>query len=113
MTQGFSGFGQGGGAPQGYGDQPITCPRDGNLLTKRHDQRAGVTVDECNRCGGVWLDGGELQAIIASVTNAPGFRPQPNYAVSHGRSHGGHGHSGHGQRHHRTSDGLFGSFFSS
>jgi Zn-finger nucleic acid-binding protein len=103
MSQGFSGFGA--GAQQGgYGDQPIQCPRDGNLLTKTYDQKANVTVDECSRCGGVWLDRGELQSIIASVTNAPGFRPQPNYAASHGS---------HGRRHHRTSGGIFGSFFSS
>ncbi|HKX72804.1 MAG TPA: zf-TFIIB domain-containing protein [Candidatus Saccharimonadales bacterium] len=111
MTHGFSGFG--GGAPQGGYDQPLRCPRDNELMAKVNDRNANVVIDQCPRCKGVWTDAGEMEAIVASVTNAPGFRPQPNYAASHG-SHSGHGgHGGHNRRHHRTSDGIFGSFFGS
>jgi len=27
----------------------------------------GIEVDYCPKCGGVWLDGGELQKLIAKV----------------------------------------------
>jgi ribosomal protein L37AE/L43A len=38
------------------------CPRCGVPLAKRAHQ--GVEVEECSRCGGVWLDKGELPALL-------------------------------------------------
>ena len=37
------------------------CPRCGVPL--RHQQLHGVTIDQCEKCGGLWLDKGELEAI--------------------------------------------------
>jgi len=37
------------------------CPKCGvNLVARDH---LGVTIDECNDCGGIWLDKGELETI--------------------------------------------------
>lgn len=27
----------------------------------------GIEVDYCPRCGGIWLDGGELQKLVAKI----------------------------------------------
>lgn len=39
-----------------------TCPRDGSVL--RRESRAGVEIDWCPTCRGVWLDRGELEKLI-------------------------------------------------
>lgn len=39
-----------------------SCPCCHNALMKRRE-RNGVTVDQCQRCAGIWLDGGELYRI--------------------------------------------------
>ena len=38
------------------------CPCCHNARMKRNE-RNGVTVDQCQRCAGIWLDGGELYRI--------------------------------------------------
>lgn len=40
---------------------PPLCPRCGTALVER--ALHGATVDECSRCGGLWLDKGELEHI--------------------------------------------------
>lgn len=47
------------------------CPRCGTELTV-HDHR-GVKVDQCDKCGGMWLDKGELEIIEELDRHAPGF----------------------------------------
>jgi len=43
----------------------MNCPKDGTLLvSQRYD--GGVMIDTCPTCTGVWLDKGELEAVIAS-----------------------------------------------
>jgi len=44
----------------------MNCPRDGGALTAQRYE-ASIQVDACGRCGGVWLDDGELEAIQAST----------------------------------------------
>ncbi|MFO8012461.1 MAG: zf-TFIIB domain-containing protein [Phycisphaerae bacterium] len=41
------------------------CPRCGHSAMTRHfySPKRAVEVDECPRCGGVWLDAGELRTI--------------------------------------------------
>ena len=38
-----------------------TCPIDGTPLVKSASNE--IIIDQCPRCGGVWLDAGELDAI--------------------------------------------------
>ena len=37
------------------------CPRDGADLKEQHVEN--VKIDECPKCGGVWLDRGELDQL--------------------------------------------------
>jgi len=41
---------------------PGLCPRCSVKLAQREHHQ--VPVDECPKCGGVWLDKGELQTLI-------------------------------------------------
>ena len=45
------------------------CPRCGADLKEQHVEN--VKIDECNDCGGVWLDHGELEQL-ARVNRARG-----------------------------------------
>lgn len=40
----------------------MVCPRCDGDLTPR--QRAGIEVDVCSNCRGVWLDRGELDKLL-------------------------------------------------
>ena len=40
----------------------MRCPVDGATLLKT--ERAGVEIDHCPQCRGVWLDRGELDKIV-------------------------------------------------
>lgn len=40
----------------------LRCPLDNEIMTKLTSQ--GVTVDRCSKCGGMWLDKGEMKKII-------------------------------------------------
>ncbi|MFZ5623545.1 MAG: zf-TFIIB domain-containing protein [Gemmatimonadota bacterium] len=41
----------------------MRCPKCGGQLTTT--ERDGVQVDTCGRCGGLWLDAGELEALLS------------------------------------------------
>jgi Zn-finger nucleic acid-binding protein len=47
--------------------QPLACPRCGSAAAAMHKGKSErdkhVVVDVCPKCGGCWLDGGELDAI--------------------------------------------------
>ncbi len=45
-------------------DPPISCPLDGTTMERVNI--AGVAVDRCPACCGIWLDRGELRAIMES-----------------------------------------------
>tara|TARA_R110002020_G_scaffold111093_3_gene256622 strand:+ start:1677 stop:1931 length:255 start_codon:yes stop_codon:yes gene_type:complete len=60
--------------------QPMTetamqCPIDGTQL--QMTDRAGVEIDYCPKCRGVWLDRGELDKIIersgTPIPETPGY----------------------------------------
>lgn len=65
--------------------------------------RAGIEIDYCPQCRGVWLDRGELDKIIerSAPEAAPAPAPQPGYPAQPGyaprpASPWGHGdHRGH------------------
>jgi uncharacterized protein len=42
--------------------EPLRCPNDGSRLVEL--DRAGVLIDACPECRGVWLDRGELDKIL-------------------------------------------------
>lgn len=43
------------------GTSSMKCPRcDGSLKTNNFE---GVDIDTCEKCGGVWLDSGELEQL--------------------------------------------------
>ena len=39
------------------------CPRDGSPLSKVEFE--GASIERCNDCKGVWLDGGELEHLMS------------------------------------------------
>lgn len=47
----------------------MLCPTDGETLVMA--DRAGVEIDYCPKCRGVWLDRGELDKIIERAAAAP------------------------------------------
>ncbi|MFC5931288.1 hypothetical protein D6T64_08505 [Cryobacterium melibiosiphilum] len=67
----------------------MKCPTDGATLVM--SERAGVEIDYCPQCRGVWLDRGELDKIIdraekefaaaapAPVAPVAPAAPQPQY----------------------------------
>ncbi|UXX82090.1 TFIIB-type zinc ribbon-containing protein [Roseovarius pelagicus] len=68
----------------------MKCPVDGTQLMMT--DRAGVEIDYCPSCRGVWLDRGELDKIIERSIQTPPELPQARvYEASndghHGKSH--------------------------
>ena len=47
----------------------MKCPTDGETLVMA--DRAGVEIDYCPKCRGVWLDRGELDKIIERSAQQP------------------------------------------
>ncbi len=43
-------------------EKELLCPKDQTLMIKLTSK--GVTVDKCPKCGGIWLDKGEMRRII-------------------------------------------------
>jgi len=54
----------------------MKCPVDGETLVVT--ERAGVEIDYCPTCRGVWLDRGELDKIIERV-DGPRQVPPPQH----------------------------------
>ncbi len=53
----------------------MKCPTDGATLTM--SERAGVEIDYCPECRGVWLDRGELDKILdRAAAESPAAAPQ-------------------------------------
>jgi len=72
----------------------MACPVDGAPLVM--SERAGIEIDYCPTCRGVWLDRGELDKIVerSAQTTAPS-RPaaEPRgYGDDRGRGYEGSGH---------------------
>jgi Zn-finger nucleic acid-binding protein len=45
----------------------IECPKC--LVTMQKVERSGVVIDRCRDCGGLFLDHGELQALLSAETD--------------------------------------------
>lgn len=48
----------------------LTCPKCGSAM--RTYERNGVHVDQCEACRGIFLDFGELEAIVRAAAPEPG-----------------------------------------
>ena len=60
----------------------MQCPIDGAELAIA--ERAGVEIDYCPKCRGVWLDRGELDKIIdRSAADVARPRASPTRAAAH------------------------------
>jgi len=46
-------------------DKVLNCPKDQTPMIKLTSK--GVTIDKCEKCGGIWLDKGEMRRIISNV----------------------------------------------
>lgn len=54
---------------------PLSCP--GQCATLLEMRINGIVMDVCPSCGGVWLDRGEIEAVVKKVTKLRnGKRPQ-------------------------------------
>ncbi|KIC17943.1 TFIIB-type zinc ribbon-containing protein [Leisingera sp. ANG-DT] len=62
----------------------MQCPIDGTELVM--SDRAGVEIDYCPRCRGVWLDRGELDKIIER--SAQPVQPVPQRYDDRSREYG-------------------------
>ena len=49
----------------------MKCPKCGMDLTTL--EKGKIEVDTCFSCGGVWLDAGELEAIVQQGLHGPGL----------------------------------------
>ena len=57
----------------------MKCPTDGATLTM--SERAGVEIDYCPECRGVWLDRGELDKILDRAAAVAPAAPPPTPAA--------------------------------
>lgn len=46
---------------------PMTCPKCGGAM--RTHRRNGVTIEQCRKCHGIFLDRGELEQLIGRETS--------------------------------------------
>ncbi len=53
----------------------MKCPRCGVLLNEI--MKAGVHVDLCDQCRGMWLDRGELDTIVARIRELEREQTEP------------------------------------
>ena len=52
------------------GTSSMKCPRcDGTLKESKFEE---VTIDVCDKCGGVWLDSGELEQVTKKEAESGG-----------------------------------------
>jgi len=68
----------------------MQCPIDGSELVLA--ERAGVEIDYCPKCRGVWLDRGELDKIIDRSAAEAG--PAPRAEAGHHPRYDDRGYSG-------------------
>lgn len=47
------------------GESERICPLDGIAMHHLHYGNSPITIDACKQCGGIWLDRGEFQRIVA------------------------------------------------
>ena len=53
--------------PQPEKDREVSCPADQSPMYP--EEIAGSIIDRCPHCEGIWLDGGELAALLLAEKN--------------------------------------------
>ena len=48
-------------------EEPMSCPKCGAEM--RTHRRNGVTIEQCRKCHGIFLDRGELEQLIGRETS--------------------------------------------
>jgi Zn-finger nucleic acid-binding protein len=57
--------------PLGAVREELPCPECGGVMdTFNYGGDSGVLLDKCPACGGIWLDGGELEKVQTAVESA-------------------------------------------
>lgn len=85
----------------------MQCPRCENALRERERETANgevVVIDVCPKCGGVWLDKGELEKLTRAESRDYDRRDDDDY------EHGEHG-GRRGEHGGRRRGGFFGNLF--
>lgn len=86
----------------------LMCPNCNSEM--REVTRHGVQIDMCPQCRGVWLDRGELEKLMAAVSEEAEIlrpepvaaRPAPTYGRPDPRGHYEHDeHYGHHKKHYK------------
>jgi Zn-finger nucleic acid-binding protein len=70
----------------------MKCPADSATLVM--SDRAGVEIDYCPECRGVWLDRGELDKILERSAGAPSPAPQQGAPRQDSYNQGGYNNQG-------------------
>ncbi|HVY97592.1 MAG TPA: zf-TFIIB domain-containing protein [Solirubrobacterales bacterium] len=50
--------------------EELTCPKCQSPM--RTHRRNGITIEQCRKCHGIFLDAGELERLIGAETSALG-----------------------------------------
>lgn len=88
-------------------DAQLVCPRCGNSMATF--ARAGIQIDQCSSCRGIFLDRGELEQLVNSenafyqqpANQPPPAYPPASYPPSEQRSYEhDHDHEHHDYEHH-------------
>jgi uncharacterized protein len=61
----------------------MRCPNDGSRLVEV--ERAGVLIDACPDCRGIWLDRGELDKILVKERQLAGGADEDFFSEVEGR----------------------------
>jgi len=62
--------------------EPRLCPRCPDLVLERKwfSQAKKVEIDQCTRCGGIWLDAGEFSRVYEEIAGDAGKLTTPIWA---------------------------------
>jgi uncharacterized protein len=86
----------------------LKCPRDGEILISSN--KNGIEIEYCPTCGGVWLDHGELEKLIA-LASQPKFGPPDIQSNQHKMSSNEYSSGYHKPQKHKKKENWLGEIF--
>lgn len=67
-------------------ERNLSCPKDGaKLETLHYDPPSGIYLDRCGKCGGIWLDGGEISLVKKQLAPNPAMDALVRAFAEHSR----------------------------